>query len=176
MRRKFEILKDMGVNAVRTSHNMPAPDLMEMADEMGILIVSESFDMWESSKTPYDYARFFPQWYERDIKSWVKRDRNHPSLILWSIGNEIYDTHISEKGQEWTRILMDEVEKYDPKKNAAITIGSNYMPWENAQKCADIVKIAGYNYGEKYYDKHHAEHPDWILYLSLIHISEPTRP
>lgn len=58
MRRKFEILKDMGVNAVRTSHNMPAPDLMEMADEMGILIVSESFDMWESSKTPYDYARF----------------------------------------------------------------------------------------------------------------------
>lgn len=166
MRRKFEILKDMGVNAVRTSHNMPAPDLMEMADEMGILIVSESFDMWESSKTPYDYARFFPQWYERDIKSWVKRDRNHPSLILWSIGNEIYDTHISEKGQEWTRILMDEVEKYDPKKNAAITIGSNYMPWENAQKCADIVKIAGYNYGEKYYDKHHAEHPDWILYGS----------
>ena len=78
----------------------------------------------------------------------------------------IYDTHISEKGQEWTRILMDEREKYDPKKNAAITIGSNHMPWENAQKCADIVKIAGYNYGEKYYDKHHAEHPDWILYGS----------
>jgi beta-galactosidase len=166
MRRKFEILKKMGVNAVRLSHNMPARELMDLADEMGILIVSESFDMWESPKTTYDYARFFKDWYKRDVASWIRRDRNHPCVIMWSIGNEIYDTHISEEGQRITKDLLREVEKHDYKHHAPITIGSNYMPWENARKCADIVKVAGYNYSEKYYEEHHREHPDWIIYGS----------
>lgn len=166
MRRKFRILKDMGVNAVRLTHNMHAEDALELADEMGMLLVSEAFDMWESSKTTYDYARFFPEWYQRDTASWIRRDRNHPSVIMWSIGNEINDTHSSERGQMWTRLLMDEVHKHDPFGNARSTIGSNYMPWENAQKCADIIKVAGYNYGETYYDVHHQEHPDWIIYGS----------
>ncbi|WP_153977061.1 glycoside hydrolase family 2 TIM barrel-domain containing protein [Paenibacillus xylanilyticus] len=166
LRRRFNLLREMGVNAIRTAHNMPAKELMELADEMGMLIVSEAFDMWERSKTPYDYARFFPEWAHTDVKSWVKRDRNHPSLVMWSIGNEIYDTHADERGQEVTRMLMEYVLEFDPKGNAGVTIGSNYMPWENAQKCADIVKLAGYNYAEKYYDKHHEEHPDWIIYGS----------
>ncbi|MDO7905316.1 glycoside hydrolase family 2 TIM barrel-domain containing protein [Paenibacillus sp. JX-17] len=166
LKRQIRLLQEMGVNAIRTAHNMPAVELMELADEMGVLIVSEAFDMWERSKTPYDYARFFPEWWRRDIASWVRRDRNHPSLIMWSIGNEIYDTHADERGQEVTKALMDEVLIHDPKSNAFVTIGSNYMPWENAQKCADIVKVAGYNYGEKYYDQQHAEHPDWIIYGS----------
>lgn len=166
LRRRFNLLREMGVNAIRTAHNMPAKEFMELADEMGMLIVSEAFDMWERSKTPYDYARFFPEWAHTDVKSWVKRDRNHPSLVMWSIGNEIYDTHADERGQEVTRMLMEYVLEFDPKGNAGITIGSNYMPWENAQKCADIVKLAGYNYAEKYYDKHHQEHPDWIIYGS----------
>ncbi len=166
MRRKLLTLQKMGVNALRLTHNMPAPDVMELADELGFLVVSEAFDMWERSKTPYDYARFFPDWYQKDVESWVKRDRNHPSLILWSIGNEILDTHADEKGQEWTRRLRDAVLLHDPKGNGAITIGSNYMPWENARKCADILGIAGYNYGERYYDRHHQEHPDWIIYGS----------
>lgn len=166
LKRRFDILKEMGVNAIRTSHNMPAPELMDLADEMGMLIVSEAFDMWERSKTTYDYARFFNEWAHEDVKSWITRDRNHPSLLLWSIGNEIYDTHAGERGQEITRMLMDYVREFDPKENAKITIGSNYMPWENAQKCADIVKVAGYNYAEKYYKKHHEEHPDWIIYGS----------
>ncbi|MBD8838428.1 DUF4982 domain-containing protein [Paenibacillus sp. CFBP 13594] len=166
LRRRFILLKEMGVNAIRTAHNMPAKEFMELADEMGMLIVSEAFDMWERAKTPYDYARFFPEWAHTDVKSWVKRDRNHVSLIMWSIGNEIYDTHADERGQEVTRMLMDYVLEFDPKGNAGVTIGSNYMPWENAQKCADIVKLAGYNYAEKYYDQHHAEHPDWIIYGS----------
>ncbi|WP_055110171.1 glycoside hydrolase family 2 TIM barrel-domain containing protein [Paenibacillus ihumii] len=166
LRRRFSILKDMGVNAVRTAHNMPAKELMDLADEMGLLVVSEAFDMWERPKTPYDYARFFKDWAHRDVRSWVMRDRNHPSLIMWSIGNEIYDTHADERGQEITRMLMDAVLEYDPKQNARVTIGSNYMPWENAQQCADIVKVAGYNYAEKYYEQHHQEHPDWIIYGS----------
>jgi len=166
MKRRFVILKEMGANAIRTAHNMSAPELMDLADEMGILVLSEAFDMWERSKTPYDYARFFKEWAHRDVKSWVMRDRNHPSLLMWSIGNEIYDTHADERGQEVTKMLIDYVRKYDPKENGKTTIGSNYMPWENAQKCADIVKFAGYNYAEKYYQKHHEEHPDWIIYGS----------
>lgn len=166
LKRRFTILKEMGVNAIRTAHNMPAKEWMDLADEMGFLIVSEAFDMWERPKTTYDYARFFKDWAHKDVRSWVMRDRNHPSLLMWSIGNEIYDTHADERGQEVTKMLMDEVRKYDPKENAKVTIGSNYMPWENAQKCADIVKVAGYNYGEKYYQKQHDEHPDWIIYGS----------
>ena len=115
-------------------------------------------------KTPYDYARFFKEWHERDVASWVRRDRNHPCVIMWSIGNEIYDTHAGERGQEVTRMLMELVHRHDPRHNAHVTIGSNYMPWENAGKCADIVKLAGYNYAESYYEEHHKEHEDWIIY------------
>lgn len=166
LRRQIELLQEMGVNAIRTAHNMPAVELMELADEMGVLIVSEAFDMWERKKTTYDYARFYPEWWKKDIASWVRRDRNHPSMLMWSIGNEIYDTHADERGQTLTRELMDEVLIHDPRGNAVVTIGSNYMPWENAQHCADIVKFAGYNYGDKYYDTHHEQHPDWIIYGS----------
>lgn len=166
IKRKFTILKEMGVNAIRTAHNMPAVEFMESADEMGILIISEAFDMWERKKTTYDYARFFKEWASADVASWIRRDRNHPSVIMWSIGNEIYDTHADERGVEITKWLCSLVYTHDPKKNAPCTIGSNYMPWENARKCADIVKLAGYNYAEKYYDLHHAEHPDWIIYGS----------
>src|SRR5699024_10063162 len=129
-------------------------------------IISEAFDMWERPKTQYDYARFFKEWARVDVRSWVLRDRNHPSLIMWSIGNEIYDTHVDEKGKEITKMLIDYVRKYDPNGNARVTIGSNYMPWENAQRCADMVEVVGYNYGEKYYRQHHEEHPDWIIYGS----------
>lgn len=166
LRRRLHILKDMGVNGIRTAHNMPAKELMHFADEMGFVVISEAFDMWERPKTTYDYARFFKEWYKKDVRSWVRRDRNHPSLILWSIGNEIYDTHVDERGQEITRKLLAEVRKHDPYENAKVTIGSNYMPWENAQKCADIVKIAGYNYAEKYYHEHHEKYPDWVIYGS----------
>jgi beta-galactosidase len=166
LKRQMSLLQEMGVNAIRTSHNMPAVELMELADEMGILIVSEAFDMWERPKNPYDHARFFPEWWERDVASWVRRDRNHPSILMWSIGNEIYDTHADERGQEVTRELLAGVQRHDPRENAVVTIGSNYMPWENAQKCADIVKFAGYNYAEKYYESHHQEHPDWFIYGS----------
>lgn len=166
MERKLRMLKAMGVNALRTSHNMQDPEFMELADRMGFLVVDEAFDMWERPKTTYDYARFFKEWFRKDVRSWVRRDRNHPCVMLWSIGNEIYDTHADEHGQEITRQLMAEVREHDPEGNAPITIGSNYMAWENAQKCADIVKFAGYNYGEKYYEEQHREHPDWIMYGS----------
>ncbi len=164
--RQFEILRDMGVNAIRTAHNMPDPYVMELAAKTGMLIVSEAFDMWERNKTEYDYARFFTEWYKKDVASWIRRDRNNPAVIMWSIGNEIYDTHADDRGQVVARMLMDEVYRHDMLHNAEVTIGSNYMPWENAQKCADIVKLAGYNYAEDYYEKHHRIHPEWLIYGS----------
>ena len=166
LRRQLVKLREMGVNAIRTSHNPPAAELLELADEMGFMILDEAFDMWELSKTEYDYGRFFSEWCERDVASWVRRDRNHPCVIGWSIGNEIYDTHASERGQEVTSMLKKLVELHDPRGNGFITIGSNYMVSENAQKCADILKIPGYNYAERLYDEHHAAHPDWAIYGS----------
>lgn len=166
MRRKFQKLRAMGVNAVRTSHNMPAPEVMELADEMGFLIDSDAFDMWEKSKTPYDYGRFFKEWYAKDVASWIRRDRNHPSVIMWSIGNEIPDTVESAHGQEITAYLLKEVKRHDPKKHAPVTIASNYMKWDHAIACTELLELAGYNYSEYLYEKHHKEHPDWVIYGS----------
>lgn len=165
LKRQFIKLRDMGVNAIRLSHNPPAPALMELADEMGMLIDSECFDMWEKPKTEYDYARFFTEWHARDVASWIRRDRNHPSLIMWSIGNEIYDTH-QGNGLSITKELLALVRKHDSAKNAPVTIASNYMEWQGAQSCAELIDLAGYNYGERLYPAHHAAHPGWRMYGS----------
>jgi len=166
IKRQLEILKSYGVNSVRTAHNMPAPELIELCNEMGILVNCESFDMWELPKNRNDYARFFPEWYETDVKAWVERDRNAPSVIMWSIGNEIFDTHKSERGLEVAQMLCKAVRKYDKYKNAECTIGSNYMRWDNAQKVADYLKLSGYNYAEDVYDEHHEKYTDWFIYGS----------
>lgn len=165
LRRQLQIMKDMGVNAIRTSHNMPAKQLMYLCDEIGLLVDSEAFDMWEKPKTEYDNHRFFLEHAERDVRSWIERDRNHPSLIMWSMGNEINDT-IDPHGLDITKRLYEYVLKYDPKGNAKPTIGSNYMGDSNAQKCSDVVKIAGYNYSEYLYNEHHEKYPDWVIYGS----------
>lgn len=164
--RQLEILKRMGVNSIRTGHIMPAKEVMDLADQMGILINSESFDCWTQGKNPYDYGRFFQDWYKKDVASWIRRDRNHPSLLFWCIGNEIYDTHAGPQGMETTRALLEQVALHDPKRNGVPTFGSNYMPWENTQKCADIIQVVGYNYGERCYEEHHKAHPDWVIYGS----------
>ena len=163
--RQLRIMKEMGVNAIRTSHNMPARQLVQLCDEMGLLVDSEAFDMWEKPKTEFDNHRFFTEHAERDVRSWIERDRNHPCIIMWSIGNEINDT-IDPHGLDITKRLYEYVLKYDPKGNAAPTIGSNYMGNENAQKCSDVVKLAGYNYSEYLYDEHHAKYPGWVIYGS----------
>lgn len=89
MERQLNLLREMGVNAIRCSHNPPAPQLLDMCDEMGLLVIDEGMDMWRKKKTTYDYARYFDEWHERDLSDLVRRDRNHPCVILWSVGNEI---------------------------------------------------------------------------------------
>ena len=165
-RRQLTLMKNMGVNAIRTSHNPPAEKFLDLCDRMGLLVIDEAFDMWERPKTEYDYARFFPEHEAEDVAAWIRRDRCHPSVIMWSIGNEIYDMHADMRGTEITRMLKMQVEENDPAGHAAVTFGCNYMPWEGGQRCADVVKIAGYNYGEKYYEEHHRKHPDWVIYGS----------
>ena len=102
MHRKLSKLKAMGVNSIRSSHNPPAPELLNMCDTMGIIVMDESFDMWRRKKTAGDYARFFDEWHERDLPDLVLRDRNHPSVLMWSIGNEVLEQWSSADADELT--------------------------------------------------------------------------
>jgi beta-galactosidase len=112
LQRQLQLLKDMGCNAIRTSHNPPTPELLELADQMGIMVDDETFDTWRNNKTPNDYGRIFYQWHEQDTRALVRRDRNHPSVIMWSIGNEIGEQGQGEGGAavaaELTRIVHEE--------------------------------------------------------------------
>ena len=164
-RRQIEKLKEIGVNSIRTSHNPPAVGLMELADEMGILINSDAFDMWEIPKTENDYGIFFHEWVERDVESWIRRDRNHPSVIMWSCGNEIPDTN-NLSATAIAERLVKAVRKHDPRHNAYHTIASNFVAWENAQKIQDVFELSGYNYLESVYDEHHEKFPHWCIYGS----------
>ncbi len=91
IQRQLEILKEMGCNSIRTSHNPPAPELLDLCDKMGFIVQDETFDMWRKKKTKYDYSRYFPEWHERDLTDHIMRDRNHPSVMMWSIGNEVLE-------------------------------------------------------------------------------------
>lgn len=164
--RQLDILKEMGVNAIRTAHNPFSKEFYQLADEKGFLVQSEILDIWKHPKNTNDYARFFNEWIEKDIESWIKRERNFTSIFMWSIGNEIYDTHGREDGFETTQYLKELVLKYDYRKKAFITFGSNYMLWDKTHKSAEILDCIGYNYGETLYEKHHKENPNWIIYGS----------
>lgn len=102
MHRKLTKLKAMGVNAIRSSHNPPAPELLNMCDTMGLIVMDESFDMWRRRKTQNDYARFFDEWHERDLADLVLRDRNHPCILMWSIGNEVLEQWSSAEADTLT--------------------------------------------------------------------------
>lgn len=164
-KRQLTSLLSMGCNAVRTSHNPPSVEFMDLCDELGILVDSEAFDMWELHKTEYDYARFFKDHWKEDVRSWIRRDRNRPSVFFWSIGNEIYDTHSGE-GLRITKELRDAVRSLDYRHHAYITIGSNYVAWQGAQDCANELEASGYNYLERLYDEHHRKYPHWCIYGS----------
>ncbi|MCU0917245.1 MAG: beta-galactosidase, partial [Planctomycetes bacterium] len=113
LQRQLEMLRDMGCNALRTSHNPPAPELLELTDRMGFLVMDEAFDVWVRQKTPQDFHLIFPDWYEQDLRALVRRDRNCPSVILWSIGNEVGEQFTGDSGAAWARKLSGIVHDED---------------------------------------------------------------
>jgi beta-galactosidase len=114
LERQLEMLVEMGVNAIRTSHNPPAPELLELADKMGLLVMDETFDCWIRGKTPQDYSRLFPEWHEQDTRMLIRRDRNHPSVIMWSIGNEVNEQGQGAPGVAVAKELNDIIKEEDP--------------------------------------------------------------
>ena len=174
MHRKLSKLKAMGVNSIRSSHNPPAPELLNMCDTMGIIVMDESFDMWRRKKTAGDYARFFEEWHERDLSDLILRDRNHPSILMWSIGNEVleqwssadadeltleqanlilnagHDASTLAHGEEMspnsllTRHLADIVKRYDTTR--PILAGCNEPDPNNHLFKSGAIDIIGFNY------------------------------
>ncbi|MET0622938.1 MAG: beta-galactosidase GalB [Pyrinomonadaceae bacterium] len=162
LERQLEIMKEMGVNAVRTSHNPPAPELLELADRTGLLVMDEAFDAWRRAKKKNDYHLLFDDWHEKDLRALVRRDRNHPSVILWSTGNEIGEQRSTE-GHKISERLSRIVREEDPTR--PVTAGANYTEagYNGFQKTLDVF---GYNYKPEEYGKFREKNPGVPLYAS----------
>ena len=141
--RQLELLKEMGCNAIRTSHNPPSPVLLDLCDRMGFLVMDETFDMWKRRKTPYDYHLFWDEWHERDLTDHILRDRNHPCVILWSIGNEILEQW-DESGEAMAIELAGLVRELDPTR--PVTSGCNNTSAENYINRSGAIEVIGFNY------------------------------
>ncbi len=163
MRYRMKLLQEMGCNAIRTSHNPPAPELLELADEMGFLVIDEAFDEWKYPKMENGYHTLWDDWAEKDMVAFIHRDRNHPSVIAWSIGNEIPEQSI-DGGAKYCQFLVDICHREDPTRPT--TAGFN--KWQDAIKngFADIVDVAGWNYKPQHYNFIHQKFPDWKIYGS----------
>lgn len=122
--RQLEILRQMGCNAIRLAHNPPAPELLDLTDRMGFLVIDEIFDCWERGKTPLDFHLIFPDWHEADLRAFVRRDKNHPSIIEWSFGNEVGEQYTGEEGAKLAKELHDIVHEEDSTRPA--TASMNY--------------------------------------------------
>ncbi len=117
--RQLEMLRELGCNAIRLSHNPPAPELLDLTDRMGFLVIDEIFDSWERKKTPHDFHLIFPDWHEADTRSFIRRDRNHPSVIAWSFGNEVGEQYTDVEGAKIAQQLHDIVHEEDPTRLAS---------------------------------------------------------
>lgn len=195
-RDRLEIMKDMGANAIRTSHNPPPPELLDLADKMGFVVMDEAFDEWEIGKkkwiqgwnvgsgegasglgtyySQHGYSDFFEEWAKKDLQDMVRRDRNHPSIILYSIGNEVdypndpYTDPYRDDYQPWrpsaynvteiARTLYDYVKEIDPTRPVTAAVANT--PLANKTGYAAVLDVVGYNYQEQYYIDDHKNYPD----------------
>lgn len=177
--RQLQIMKEMGVNAIRTSHNAPAPELLDLCDRMGLLVQDESFDMWERRKSPYDYARYFAEWHERDLTDEILRDRNHASVFMWSIGNEVLEqwshANATELDLQAANLILNAGHAIDPAllkdttlsrqslitrhlaaivkrldTSRVVTAGCNEVNPANHLFRSDALDVLGFNYHEQY--------------------------
>ncbi|TCD28299.1 DUF4982 domain-containing protein [Pedobacter psychrodurus] len=149
MERQLEMMKAMGANAIRTAHNPPAPEFLDLCDKMGFLVMDEAFDMWVKKKTKNDYHLNFPQWHKSDLEDMIKRDRNHPSIILWSIGNEIRE-QFDSTGMAITKELVGIVKNLD-KTRPVISALTETKAEKNFIYQANALDIYGLNYNHKLY-------------------------
>ena len=163
LERQIEIMKSMGVNAIRTSHNPPAPELLDLADRMGVVIMDEAFDMWEIPKVKNGLSKNWKEWYEQDLREFIQRDRNHPSVVLWSIGNEIPEQGRAD-GAKLAQRLTDIVHEED--RTRPTTAAFNNANGAIKNKLADAVDIPGFNYKPAEYAQIIKDHPNWIIFGS----------
>ncbi|AUD06865.1 glycoside hydrolase family 2 TIM barrel-domain containing protein [Spirosoma pollinicola] len=164
--RKVELLKANGFNAVRSSHNPPSPAFLDACDRLGMLVIDEAFDMWERLKKPHDYHLDFDTWWERDLTAMIQRDRNHPSIILWSIGNEISE-RADSSGLVITKKMVSLVHKLDLTRPTTEAICSFWehpgMQWDASAKAFALLDVGGYNYEWKHYESDHQQFPNRIM-------------
>lgn len=175
--KKVELLKANGYNAVRCAHNQVSEYFLDACDRLGLLVIHETFDQWQKPKREQDYHQFFDEWSDKDLAASVRRDRNHPSIIMWSIGNEIEQRADDPEGQEIARRLVNTIKKYDNSRYT--TVGANefwdrrHFKWEkDSYRAFNNVDVAGYNYNWKEYEKDHAAYPDRVIYGSESYPNE----
>ena len=162
--RQLEIMQDMGVNAIRTSHNPPSPEQVQLCDEMGLMLQIEAFDMWEKPKVENGYSKFFNEWYEKDLRDMIRAFRNSPSVVMWSIGNEIQEQADKINGERIAKELATICKEEDPTRPT--TAGFNYYPAPIKNGLAGTIDLVGWNYKPRKYKEVIEQHPDWIIYGS----------
>ena len=161
IRRQIRILKDMGCNAIRTSHNMPAPELVEACDEMGMLLMLESFDEWRTAKVKNGYHKYFDEWAERDLVNLIHHFRNNPSVVMWCIGNEVPDQGDKLYGPKLSRMLQDICHREDPTR--PVTQGMDQPHNVVYNNMAALMDVAGFNYRPHLYGNNYYSLPQQII-------------
>ena len=164
--RRVELMKTNGFNAIRTSHNPPSKQFLDACDRNGVLVIDEAFDMWERPKNPQDYHLYFKDWWQKDLKALIHRDRNHPSVIFWSIGNEINE-RVDSLGLAIEKELVAEVKRLDSTRPVTEAMCSFYdhagYKWESTIPAFAMLDVGGYNYMRSEYESDHQKHPERIM-------------
>jgi beta-galactosidase len=168
--RRLQLLKEMGANAIRTAHNPPAPEFLDLGDRMGFLVMAEAFDEWTFGKVPEGYHKYFAEWSEPDLTDFVRRDRNHPSIVLWSAGNEIGE-QASPNGVEILRRLLGILHREDPSR--PVTTGNDKIAADSNPATPGFLNaldIVGYNYVDRWHERRELfaeedrhDHPEWKM-------------
>ena len=164
--RKVELMKAYGFNAIRTAHNLPSKQFLDACDRIGVLVIDEAFDMWEGSKNPEDYHLYFKDWWQKDLESMILRDRNHPSVVFWSIGNEIPERGDS-LGLAIRKRLVAEVKRLDQTRPVTEGICEFWdrpgQKWETLAPAFADLDVGGYNYRRDKYKSDHESFPERIM-------------
>ncbi|HEU5052324.1 MAG TPA: glycoside hydrolase family 2 TIM barrel-domain containing protein [Hanamia sp.] len=164
--RKVHLLKSFGFNAVRTSHNPPSQQFLDACDSIGIIVIDEAFDQWERPKNPQDYHLYFDTSWKKDIDAMVQRDRNHPSVVFWSIGNEINE-RADSSGLVIAKNLRDEVKLFDNTRLVTEAICGFWdhpgYKWDTTAAAYELLDVGGYNYLWKMYESDHEKYPERVI-------------